>query len=508
MRFLFALLALCLLVPAALAAGITITADQKDYYFTLGEPANIPLTVSNTYGHAIDGTLQFTTTEQMQNSNSVLLSTKNRVDTQTFEPGNSILKLSIETSKVPRTIQGQVAYYYSDPSPTTVSIPGITIHFVETKPTGGAQSPVSSTSSPGGNAPSGSSIKLVQQSASAQQQAGRDGSTQPSVQNSQLPQDAAALKEQLKKEAERKEQEENRFNALLENDTLVRAVNSSLAEEGFFRESLDTSPAGEDAGTFSMEYRNAAGKQVSLGGAMEQGTVPSVTERSASPVNVPPVLNANTTFQSSADRLHEQGFLQNGTTMEISRGGAVVNLTFQNGQGRRATVNATTLGGNVTSLDVGVEKEPAPDYLPAILIAITVVIAGIAGLLVYRRYCRQRALRPHVPQPAASSAGPFDYRAEAGRLLREAEEAFCRHRYSEAYGMAGRALRLVLSYESGIRTETTNDEILAYIRSSHRDIAELEQILRLCEMVEFARGEPDQEEFNGIIVKVRALIKG
>jgi len=508
MRCLFALLALCLLVPAAFAAGITITAEQKDYYFALGEPADIPLTISNTYTHAIDGTIQFTTIEQMQNANSVLMSTKNRVDTRTFEPGNSVMEVGAETSKVPRIIRGQIVYYYSDPSPVTVSLPEITIHFVDTKPSSGAaQSPVSSTSSPGGNAPAGSSIQLVQQAASAQQQAGRDGSMQPSIQNSQIPQDAAALKEQLKKEAERKEQEKNQFNALLENDTLVRAVNSSLADEGFFRESLDTSPAGGDAGTFSMEYRNTAGEQVSLGGAMEEGSVPSVTERSGSPVRVSPTLNANATYLSSADHLREQGFLRNGTVMEISRGGTIVNLTYQNGQGRRATVNATITGGNVTSLDVGVEKEPAPDYLPAILIAIIAALVGVAGLLVYRRYCRQRDLGQRVPQPDGSGAGPFDHRAEAERLLKGAENAFCHHRYAEAYGMAGQALRLYLSYESGIRTETTNDEILAYIRSSHRDIAELETILRLCEMVEFARGEPDQEEFTGIIAKVRTLIK-
>ncbi len=63
-RTAFCLLILCLLVAPSLAADITITSAQKEYYFLTGQPVDIPLTATSSYPDTITGTLQFSIDEQ------------------------------------------------------------------------------------------------------------------------------------------------------------------------------------------------------------------------------------------------------------------------------------------------------------------------------------------------------------------------------------------------------------------------------------------------------------
>ena len=74
------------------------------------------------------------------------------------------------------------------------------------------------------------------------------------------------------------EREQETFDTLLAQDPLVAAVNGSLVSEGFTRHALNTQPAGNDTGTFSMLYRRGAEDQVIVQGSMEEGAVPSVLE--------------------------------------------------------------------------------------------------------------------------------------------------------------------------------------------------------------------------------------
>jgi len=126
------LLFVAMLVPAASASGITITSDKTDYYFALGDTAAISLPVSNTYDHDIDGTLQFTTVEQLQNTGSSLTSTKNRVYTTTIPSGNTHISTSAPGPSKHSGVYpdpGRLPVFRS--SATQVTLPAITVHFVQ-----------------------------------------------------------------------------------------------------------------------------------------------------------------------------------------------------------------------------------------------------------------------------------------------------------------------------------------------------------------------------------------
>lgn len=501
--------AAALVLPAA-AAEITFSADSSEYYFPLGSPATVPITVTSTFDHDIDGTIQFTTTEQLQNSGTVMYSTKNRVYSDTVSPGTAQIGLDGGTSNVEKSLKVQIVYDYTDTAPVQVTMPEIVIHFVSQVPQQtGQQNPVTSTSGPGtGTVPTGSSVQIVQQSVSAQQQAGRDGTLQQALTNGQQAQDTNALKEQLQREAEKAQQDKASFEESLNRDPLLASVNESLAADGFTRQSLSSNPTSGNSGSFSMEYRNAAGESVSVGGSMENGNVPSVKEQSKAPVNVTAPLASNATYQAMAQQLRDKGYQRNSTALELSASGATANLTFRDPQGKQAFINATTGNGNVTQISLETEKETPFDYLPVLAGIVIGAIALVAAWVLYRKL-RNRPL-PARP-PAASEdlfEEPFDHRRAARDLLIRAEAAFREERQADACGLAGQALRLFLSCENGVRRELTNAELLALLQSKGHDTGNVPEILSRCADVEFARGRVDGEEFAALAADIRAKIEG
>jgi len=231
-----------------------------------------------------------------------------------------------------------------------------------------------------------------------------------------------------------------------------------------------------------------------------------VTEISAAPVNVTAPLAANSTYQSAVKQLSEQGFARNTSMLNIAAGGgSMVNLTYQNPEGKRAFVNATTDGTNVTQLTVATEPDAPFDYLPVLAAIVTGVVILIAAWVLYRRFRRPGApaLNPLFTAPPRE---PFDHRKAARDLLAKAEIAYGKQQYTDACGLAGQALRLFLSGENGVRHEMTNTELLAFLRSIPADSRTVRDLLDRCADVEFARGTLGPEEFPEIVASIRSMI--
>jgi len=509
-RFVTLCLLLCLVIVPVCAAEITLSTDQKDWYFSLGENADIPLKVTSGYSQPVDGTMQFTTIEQLQNTGSVMLSTKNRVYAHSVSPGDSSITLNAGSSDVEKSMRVQVSFDYTVTTPIHVTLPEIIIHFVTKPPaSGGSQAPVTSSSEAGsGNTPTSSSVQIVQQSVSAQQQAGRDGTLQQAVSNNQLPQDATALKEQLEKEAREKEQQQSQFEENLRQDPLLKAANESLAAEGFSRESIKSAPESGDSGTFQMDYRKATGEQVTVSGRMENRSVSSVQEQSGAPINVTAPLEANTTFQSMAAQLAEQGFLRNETHLNLSTDRATINLTYQDEKGKRVFVNASTSGGNLTQLTLEREPETPVNYLPVIAVIVFAAVILAICWLIYRRYLRWKVPAPGTPGEPPAPRAPVDHRKAAAELLRKAEAAYAGAQYADAGEYAGQALRLFVAYEYGARREMTNSELITLLRAGNREFREIQSVLDRCTDVLFAKGTMDAQEFAVAVAFIRRLIAG
>ena len=480
------------------------------YYFSLGESADIPVAIASDFDRSIDGTLQFSTVEQLQTAGTVMTSSNNRMYSHSISPGNSQITINAGSSDVEKNVRVQVTYDYTDTAPVQVRLPEIIIHFVsKPPPSSSTQSPITSSSAPGsGNSQMTSSVQIVQQSMSIQQQTGQQSTVQQAIANNQMPQDAAALKAQLQQEAAQKEKNQNEFNERLAADPLVQQVNATLAADGFIRESINTNPKSSDEGTFAMSYKNPAGDKMDLQGTMTGGIVPSVLEQSASAVNVTAPLSANTTYQSLASELKGQGFKRNQTLMNVTLLGATVNITYLSGQGEPAYVNATIDRENVTQVSLGISKEKT-NYL---FIGLIVALLIILGLIIWWMY-RRMVVQKKILSPAGPLFHPapveLDYKKEALRLLKEAEKSFARGEYQDAYGLAGRAVRIFLSYELGVRHELTNAELASVLAASGlaTQYKTVIALLERCSDVEFAKGQPDSGEFTSIIRQIMEMVK-
>ena len=125
-----AFLLICLLVPSATAAGITLTAGQKDYYFLTGQSVQIPLAVTSSFPRGMPGTVRFSTDAELQKAGVMMISTENRVFAYTIPAGQSFLNLTMAQSPVSRDYKVHVSFYYADPSPVNASLPEFYIYIV------------------------------------------------------------------------------------------------------------------------------------------------------------------------------------------------------------------------------------------------------------------------------------------------------------------------------------------------------------------------------------------
>lgn len=506
--WIWGILLFALIIPAANAAGITITSPQQEYYFVIGEHADITLDVTSSFSKDIEGTLQFSTTEQLQNAGTVMFSTKNRVYSHTVPPGKSFLNISGGTSDAEKSMKVQVRYDYTDTGPIQVSLPEIVIHFVkDASQAVNTQSPVTSTSGAGsaGGTPASSSVQIVQQAVSVQQQAGRDGSAQQQLTNGQMPQDSAALRQQMERKARQQEQDREDFKKHLNADPLISRVNESLNAEGFTYRDARYSPTGGDAGSFTLTYKNSDGHLANVQGTMENGTVPSVVTQAGIRINGTPVLAANASYQAFAAQLAADNFIANSTTLRQTLSDTVANISYQDPSGRQAFINATVAEDTVTQVSMDIQLQEKASPLPFIIAAI-LIIAVLAGIVLYRRWrLRHPVLSPAFVQ-TQTPGPPIDHYREAERLLTEAERAFGQQRYTEAYALLSRAIRLFVSYEYGDRTEISGAEVISLLTQALRDSTGIAEVLEQCKDIEFARGTSSPEEFTRMIAQAREFI--
>ena len=506
-----------LLLPAALAAGVTITANQTDYYFAVGQNAALSLPVTSTYSGAINGSVRVTTIGQLQNAGTVLAITKNSVYPITFPAGNTYLNVSAGTSAKTESVKVRIAYQYTNGAPILVTLPDLNVHFVQNLSlyAGLSGNPVASSS--GAGLPGGlgnSSVQLSPQSVSPQNQSGRDVATSYSpsspllTQDGQMFQDTSVLKAQIAQVAAQQVQTQDRFNANLAADPLFQKVNATLAADGFSREEATTNPTDSGNGTFDLTYQDVAGSHVFIQGAMVSGVVPLITEQSFFSINVTSALGANATYQSLSRDLTAGGFQRNQTLMNVTLTSENVNVTYLSGQDPPAFVKAVVDQGNITQ--VSLERPGTGLTAGATGIIAAVLVVLLAGIYLAVRYCKKRNKPPVslIPGRATPVQEAPDYRAEVMCLLSEAEAAFARQEYKTAYSLAGRAARLWFSRVKGERGELTNADLKKILspKGPGTESAGIMALLDRCSDVAFARGQADAGEFFAMIKMIRSSV--
>ncbi|MDD9808929.1 MAG: hypothetical protein OXU25_03715 [Thaumarchaeota archaeon] len=519
-------LALSLAAPhAALAQEITLSAEQREYYFLVNEPVRLQVLVNSTHAGTVQGTI-VSVFEQSAGGAQISRSNSNSVS---VAPGESAIDVDLGTHAAPATMSVDLLLSYVEDGAKLVDLEPLVVHVVEEDAASqNVPSPTSATSQEA-------------QLAQPQQQGGQQAqNAQQRLQNSQLAQDSSALRDEIREQIRQDAAEQEGILESAMASEEVAALHEELLERGYTpsSQSASASPAAQeaqdsqdaqdgggqdggaqdgaqgaqdggaqgDSGSFELAYENAEGQWATIEGEVEGGEVTSAEVRTQEELDAAlEALRADEEFQELAAGLEAEGYTEMAAEASRAAGGELeAAVTFAPPEGSAAAeARITATVANSTVADVRLERQGAeggPAWIPLAAVAAAGAAAYAAWRLLRRR---PRAALPALPAPAPRRRDPA---AEASRLLEEAVRAFGGGRRKDAYGLAGQALRLGLSHSSGLDVEASNTEVLRHLRERGALAPGVAECLGLAGLVSFARAEPGEEGFERVIAAAREAI--
>ena len=90
----------------------------------------------------------------------------------------------------------------------------------------------------------------------------------------------------------------------------------------------------------------------------------------------------------------------------------------------------------------------------------------------------------------------------------EAIQYYDKGNYKEAFGTAGKSIRLFLRHDAGIKGETTSEELIRLIQNNNYPIDNIKECLKIAELVEFANSKATDDDFKKIVILFNKLLNG
>lgn len=483
-RILSVIIVLFLLVPAVAAEEIRFTTESSEYHVSPGEPITIPIQIDSSWNSDVAGTLTTSYSVEKHTGGASILSQKTGMQSFVIFSDMDSFTINAGTEEEEAVLTLSVSFDYYEKAPYHVELDDITV-YVENNP--------SSPSATAGPAESTQSeLSSTTSSPSEKNQPGISASPPDSPQEQTVTEENAdmpALISQLAEETRHRQENEEKLTAAIFNDSLYREWNHTLRTAGYSYSAPEVLPSSDENGTFQIAWAGLNNSRAIVDGEI---SLLNITKMNISSTGVPPVplpLAENASFQAmTGELLSRQLFV---TTMNGSVNRTVQHLSYAFRDNREMhIINVTLENGNITSITL--EQEDQSPYL--IIILIVILSIGLAGV-VYRHYAkisdRNTLSAGHFQVPALS---PEDYACQAETLWLQGQK-------KEAFGMLGRALRLMLSQKYGDGGEYTTQELLENEALSHAP-SWTSQLLRRCDEIMFGGSIPDDNLWRNAIVEV------
>ena len=366
----------------AMAGDLTLSLDQKEYYFTTGEKALIPLHVINNYNRTISGDLTYTLSQEMNTGGMSFTSSRANSTNMSLEQGNKTVGLDMGTSDAPATLKVSMTFHYQDRDPYEVNLSDIIIHFVSDKSQiKNQQNPVrgssqkSSENQGGGQGDPFNQLNRMQREMDNrfQQQdqfmnemmknrmrqlpgqsnpPGSSGKPGQEIPNNQIPQDSQALKNQMEGQLKQQQQMKDDFQKNLARNEEFQKKHQELAGKSFNIDKENYNPTSADTGSFEMNYKNKDGKDATLKGNIKDGKMENI--ESSTPEDKQKLLNTlrdNADFKKYSNELEKKGFKEEDSQVEQSGNSASAAVQYKSEKGRTASIKAQFEDGKVKSVD-------------------------------------------------------------------------------------------------------------------------------------------------------------
>jgi len=528
-KILFISLALVLIMSFLSASEITFSFDQGEYFFQLGEKAEIDLTIGNDYEEPIYGQMNYKSTQEIFQGNQRFSSTNSESHSLQISEGKSQKKISFDSPKQPMTITLDVSFDFTsiekDKKEKQVSIENIKIHFTQdskkqNKQKNQQQSSKSSQSSEkksGESSPQNQDNKeqnslkeSLEQMQKMFKQNPQQSSSQKKLQNNQLNQNTQALKKQMQRQSSEQEKLKEQFKENLEKNPQLTKEHKKMQDLGYKLSDSELSPNSSKTGKFNLSYKNKEGDKAEIQGKMQNNSIKnlrSLTQEEKD--NMIKQLKKNKNFQEFSKKLQNNNFSKNLTDFNFKKNNKTqMNISYKNSETNK-TQNIIADFQNKTLENVSLEKNSIDRYNSFLILLFFIFIMFLSYFL-YKKYYSQKYLISNTDL-IQEQKNLFDYKKYSLDLLNQAKTLFKENQPKDAYEKAAQSLRVYLSYENNLNKEITNDQILNFLKKNtclnSNEIKKIKQCFDLCSLVEFAKYKANKKDFDNIIKIIREIIK-
>ncbi len=488
---------------------ITFSVSQKDYYFKTGENAIIPLNIENTYKKQINGMLTYTYA-QVINQGGIHLSSSNSQSTSlSVKDGETTQGLNFGTSNSPSELDISLKFVYTEKESRVVNLNEIKIHFVSDENQKQNQQNKQSSSSEeytqsqqsqnSGQDPFSQMQQKINQMINNNQQS---QNSQQALQNNQMAQDSSALKKQMENQIKEQQTMKQEFQKQLSQNQDFQKEHQELLNQGYNLTDANLNPSSNDTGDFELKYQKPNGEQASLKGHMDSGEMQGLQKDTPeSRQEMLSKLQRNKQFQEYQKQLQKQGYSAQNIEVFQEQEKTNVKVNYKNKNNETATITADIVNKTVQNIELQKSEKEKQKYWWIILI---LLLLAVLGYFAYKRFNKKSFSNVNVTKKIIEK--PFDYKKESVKLLEKSKKLFDKKEYKDAYGTAGQALRLFLSYENKLNKEITNDEIIDSLRNHKQGYKEVKECFDICSLVEFAKYKANKKDFDKIIKHAKKVI--
>ena len=535
-----------LLVPNIYAQEIVFSTEQREYYFEIGESAIIPIAINNTFGIPISGILQYSITHEIKQAN-VQFSSSNTETKNLFidEKENQIIYLDLGTSDNPSNLILNLDFNFNENGEKTASIGPIIIHFVaDNSQKNNQQNKMKSSSSQSTTQPQQKNDLLSQQEERMQQRIddlfgkpqdlfsqekrmkqrlndlfGNIQNPSPfpqqNPQRNQLTEDNNALRQQIQNELQKQEQIQQEFENQLLSDNSIVDKHQELLRSGYNVTDNILNPISNNTGSFDIQYENNDGKFAKLQGNMENGTVTELKQEiEEEREKLLEKLEKNEQFQKYHNQLISEGFSQNDIDFQQNNNQTSVNIKYKDQkEEEQAKITANFENEEIKSivLEDNNTNQSYNDIWLIVLIIIVIVVSVIITYFVIKKYNGKKIKVEDDNLYSTLETDAVEDNSKPKMLIEQAQKYYDNGEKKKAFGAAGKAIRLFLGNDLGIKEEITNEELIKILTRHQQNtdypIEAIKNSLKITDLAEFAKYNATEDEFKKIILLFYDLLK-
>ena len=514
-------------LQAVYAQDILLSTNQTDYYFKTGENARIPIEINNTYGKKISGILQYTISQLINQGNIQLSNYNTEKKSLSVNEENNKVILDVGKSDTPSNFTVGLNFNYNERGNRMVPLGPIVIHFVsdESQKNNRQQHKMQNSSQP--NTQSNQQDLFSQQQQQMEQnlnelfgnqsdlfsqqqqqmeqnlndlmgnQQNQPQNQQQQLQSNQLAQDTNALKQQLDRQVQKQEQTKKEFeHKLFSNDEFLNR-HQNLLKNGYSINASSLNAMSNDTGSFDIKYNNTAGKWATLQGNMKNGSMTEINEQSQDKQQkLLEKLKQNSTYQQFNRKLLDEGFSQNDTTFEANGNQTKIILRYEDQKHANATITANFVNDEIKKVTLE-DRNSNPLNLMLIIVIAVIIVSAICIYFAIKKFKSKKSLTI-IDTDLNPKSKSYDHVIKSKKLMDEAIQYHDKGYYKEAFGSAGKAIRLFLSRDQGIKREITSEQLIRLLPKDKYPINDVRECLKVTDLVEFAKLKATDYDFKQI----------